>query len=70
MRPGEYIVIEDGIVHELGLDMYEDGPNQAIAVHLATFGMVRDVDRDYYDFYGQNYTWATNGYIKYKRLGN
>ena len=67
MTAGEYIIIEDGIVHELGHKQYKDGPNRAIARHLKKHGKVCRVDRELCDYYGQNFTWATNGYIKYKK---
>lgn len=59
------LVIEDGIVFELGLEHYQDGPVRAITEHIAKHGSVCYVDRTYCDFFGQNFTWATNGYIKY-----
>ena len=65
MRPGEYIIVEDGIVHELGLVEYQDGPNRAITDFLVTHAANCEIDRDYCDYFGQNFTWATNGYIKY-----
>ena len=65
LRRNEYLVIEDGIVFELGLDHYQDGPVRAITEHIAKHGSVCYVDRTYCDFFGQNFTWATNGYIKY-----
>lgn len=65
MLPNEYLVIEDGIVFELGLDLYQDGPTQAIIEHLTKYGSACLVDRTYCDYFGQNFTWATNGYIKY-----
>ena len=68
MHPGEYIIIEDGIVHELGLESYEDGPNKAITEHLTAHVKVCEINREYCDFFGQNFTWATNGYIKYLEL--
>jgi cephalosporin hydroxylase len=64
MSTGDYIVIEDGIVYELGLDDYLDGPNQAITEHLRKNSNCL-VDREFCDYYGQNFTWSTNGYLKY-----
>jgi cephalosporin hydroxylase len=65
MLPGEYIVIEDGIVHEFGLTEYQDGPNRAIFEHLQNNPSNCEIDRNYCDYFGQNFTWATNGYIRY-----
>jgi len=70
MRPGEYIIIEDGIVHDLDLDEYEDGPNRAIAEHLQEHSNQCGVDRAFCDYFGQNFTWATNGYLRYKEMDN
>jgi len=64
MKTGEYIVIEDGIVHELGLKQYIDGPNRAISEHLANHSNCI-VDRNLCDYFGQNFTWSTNGYLQY-----
>jgi len=64
MRSGEYIIIEDSIVHEmLADDLYDGGPRAALKAFLA-----RDkrftVDDEYCNFYGPNVTWAVNGYLK------
>ena len=67
MAAGEYIIIEDGIVFELGHGEYKDGPNRAIAQHVKKHSKVCKVDREMCDYFGQNFTWATNGYIRYKR---
>ena len=67
MAAGEYIIIEDGIVHELGHKEYKDGPNRAIARHLKKYGKACKVDRELCDYFGQNFTWATNGYIRYRK---
>ena len=64
LNPGDYIVIEDGIVHELGYSSYQNGPNRAVHDFLEDKGSNYIVDRDYCDFYGYNVTWNTNGYIK------
>ena len=45
-------------------DQYENGPNRAIATFLEeTLGRY-EIDRSYCDYYGENVTWNTNGYIK------
>jgi cephalosporin hydroxylase len=64
LKPGDYIVIEDGIVHELGYLSYDNGPNRAIHDFLLQKGNSYHVDREYCDFYGYNVTWNTNGYIR------
>ena len=65
MRKGEYIVIEDGIVHELGLRNLADGPNRALRKFIDEHEHEVEVDRWLCDYFGQNFTWATNGYLKY-----
>jgi len=64
LKPGDYMVIEDGIVHELGYSIFKNGPNRAIRDFLKDKGSSYMVDRDYCDFFGYNVTWNTNGYIK------
>jgi cephalosporin hydroxylase len=69
MSPGEYLLIEDGIVNDLtplggvyaGL---ADGPNRAIAEFLAESGNRFEIDTAYCDFFGYNFTYNTNGYLK------
>ncbi len=65
LHSGDYIVIEDGIVHELELTEYEDGPNRAIMGFLEPRIRHCQIDRDYCDYFGINFTWNTNGYIRY-----
>jgi len=65
MEKGDYIVIEDGIVFELELHDYRDGPSRAINEHILKNSDSCIVDRKYCDYFGQNFTWATNGYLQY-----
>ena len=65
MRPGEYVVVEDGIVTDLGLaDGYDGGPGAAIAEFLGRHGASWEVDASYCDFFGRNVTWNPNGYLR------
>ena len=64
LHPGDYIVIEDGIVHSLGLEGYDDGPTRAIASFLRNHKHRYETDRTYCDYYGPNFTWNPNGYLK------
>jgi cephalosporin hydroxylase len=64
MQSGDYIIIEDGSVFDLGLITYEDGPNRAIRNFLANNHQDYEIDVEYCDYYGHNVTWNTNGYIK------
>jgi cephalosporin hydroxylase len=64
LRPGEYIVIEDGIVSDLGrAHRFNGGPGLAISRFLRDhpeFG----VDADLCDRYGHNFTGNPNGYLR------
>lgn len=61
---GSYLIVEDGIVSELGIaDRWNGGPLPAIREFLkSTSDFV--VDRHWCDFYGRNATWNVNGYLK------
>jgi cephalosporin hydroxylase len=64
LHAGDYIVIEDGIVNELGYKNYKNGPNRAISDFLEDKRKNYIVDTDYCSFFGHNVTWNTNGYIR------
>lgn len=66
LEKGEYIIVEDGIVRNLSQKhrrKYNDGPNKAIKEFIE---LNKDfvIDTHYCDFFGHNYTWNTNGYLK------
>jgi len=64
LKSGDYVIIEDGNVYDLGLSNYKDGPNRAIRDFLTNNQESFEIDTDYCDYYGHNVTWNTNGYIK------
>ena len=66
LSSGEYIVIEDGIVNDLGkeYEKYENGPNKAIATFLNNHPGKYIIDYNLCDYYGHNFTWNTNGYLR------
>lgn len=64
LRSGEYMVVEDGVVADLGLRSYEDGPNRAMDEFMRRHPGEFVVDRSYCDFFGHNVTWATNGFLR------
>ena len=65
MRTGEYIIVEDGIVTDLGVaDQFDGGPAAAIAEFMAAHEHDWQVDTDYCDFFGPNVTWNINGYLR------
>jgi cephalosporin hydroxylase len=64
-RPGEYLIIEDGIIESMGAaERYDGGPSRAITEFLAETGDRYMIDPDYCDYFGYNVTWNTNGYLK------
>jgi cephalosporin hydroxylase len=64
MQPDEYIIVEDGIVTELGIARdYDGGPQAAVAAFLEDHPMY-EVDRRYCDWYGRNVTYAVNGFLR------
>lgn len=65
LQPGEYIVIEDGNVTDLGIaHKFRGGPGVAIAEFLARARDRYEIDAGLCDFYGPNFTGNTNGYLK------
>lgn len=66
LRPGDYLVVEDGIVAQMPHERYrayEDGPNRAVRAFLSE----RDdfeIDTELCDFYGYNVTWSPNGFLR------
>jgi cephalosporin hydroxylase len=64
LRPGEYLLVEDGICDSFGTEgRYDGGPNRAI-VEFLKGRTDYEIDRSYCDFFGHNVTWNTNGYIR------
>lgn len=71
LRPGEYIVVEDGLLVDQGLsEHYRGGPLVAIDRFLAERGSDYEIDRSYCDHYGRNVTWNVNGYIRKRAKPN
>lgn len=65
LRSGEYLVMEDGVLEELGLaERYDGGPNRAIEFFLSTNPGVYEIDTGYCDMFGVNATYNPNGYLK------
>ena len=66
MQPGEYLVIEDGILTALGDDQkfgLGGGPMKAVHDFLAE-GAPFEIDRSYCDFFGHNVTWNVDGFLR------
>ena len=67
LRSGEYIVIEDANMTEMGLDAgFEGGPAQAITEFLKNRNRDYEIEARYCDLYGRNVTGNPNGYLRKK----
>ncbi|MBU5638028.1 glycosyltransferase [Geomonas sp. Red69] len=65
LAEGETIIIEDGIISDLGMDpTYSSGPHRAIKEFLGLHGGDYQMEGRYCDFFGYNLTWCTNGFLK------
>ena len=65
MKTGDYIAVEDGICDTFGnQDIYDGGPNKAIYNFLEDESSMFEVDAYYCDFFGNNVTWCTNGFLR------
>ena len=66
--PGEYIIIEDGIINDLfdkeRVAEFMGGPRPAIETFLRAHGTDYEVDARLCDFFGPNMTWNVNGYLR------
>jgi cephalosporin hydroxylase len=64
LKPGEYLVVEDANVTEMGVDArFKGGPARAIAEFLRDRGYDYEIDTRYCDQYGRNVTGNPNGYL-------
>ena len=67
LRSGEYIVIEDANLTEMGTDArYGGGPARAICEFLVDRSDDYEIDERYCDQYGVNVTENPNGYLRRK----
>jgi cephalosporin hydroxylase len=67
LQSGDYIVIEDANMTEIGTDAGHDGgPARAISEFLGTRGSDYVIDDRYCDLYGFNVTENPNGYLRKK----
>jgi len=65
LAPGEYIVVEDGILSDMQVaDYYDGGPVRAISKFLSTKQDRYMIDRTYCDYFGHNVTWNIDGYLR------
>lgn len=69
LREGEILVMEDGVLSELGLDSrYDGGPNRAIGDFLAARPGIFDIAVEYADMFGVNATYNPNGYLRRRAI--
>jgi cephalosporin hydroxylase len=67
LRQGEYIIVEDATVTEMGIDArFDGGPARSIAEFLNEKTDGYDIDTRYCDHYGRNVTGNPNGYLRKK----
>ena len=65
LRPGEFIVIEDGILTAMRVaDSYDGGPLRAIHEFIARTNGHYEIDRTLCDYFGANVTWNVDGYLR------
>ena len=64
MNSSELLVMEDGILTDLGMsDRYDGGPNRAIETFLSEAPQAFTINRQYCDMFGRNGTYNPNGYL-------
>lgn len=65
LQPGEFIVVEDGILTAMRVaEAYGGGPLRAIHDFLGRTGGRYEIDRSLCDFFGTNVTWNVDGYLR------
>lgn len=65
LRTGEYIVVEDGIITDLGeVRSNLSGPHLALKEFLGQHAGEYEIAAEYCDFFGYNLTWCTNGFLR------
>lgn len=67
LRPGDYIVVEDGVVSQLigeHYRRYDHGPNRGVSDFLDRHGDHYQIDTDLCDHYGHNATYNPNGWLR------
>ncbi len=67
LDPGDYIVVEDGILSQFSCNQserYQDGPNRAVAAFLARHPGRYEIDKELCDHYGYNATFNPNAWLR------
>jgi cephalosporin hydroxylase len=64
MLPGDVLVVEDGVLDELGLsELYQGGPNRAVGEFLTAYPTSFRIMDEYCDMFGRNATYNPNAYL-------
>jgi cephalosporin hydroxylase len=66
MHSGEYIIVEDTCVGEMGAKDWDEQPGKAIDEFLRERPNAYEIDARYCDQYGRNVTSNPNGYLRKK----
>lgn len=65
LEPGEYLIMEDGVLAELDLaERFDGGPSRALEEYLDNNPGVFEIDTEYCDMFGTNATTNPNGYLR------
>jgi cephalosporin hydroxylase len=65
LKKDEFIVVEDGIISDmLMLKDYSSGPHRALKEFIREYHTDYEMAAEYCDFFGYNFTWCTNGYLR------
>jgi cephalosporin hydroxylase len=65
LRPGEFVVVEDGILTAMRVaGSYDGGPLRAIHEFVARTSPRYKIDRSLCDYFGANVTWNVDGYLR------
>ena len=65
LEPGDYLIVEDGILDALGgSEEYKGGPVAALRQFLHDAAGRYQIDRDRCDMFGRNVTWNPDGYLR------
>ncbi len=65
LQKDEFLLIEDGIVDDLGASSeFNGGPNRAVKEFMTRHGQDYALATELCDFWGRNITWNPNGYFR------
>jgi cephalosporin hydroxylase len=65
LRPGEFMVVEDGILTAMRAEhAYDGGPLRAIHEFIRRTAGRYEIDRTLCDYFGTNVTWSVDGFLR------